>query len=167
MHIEPEHEFDGPSKSQKKRDAHLLQALGERLTRCSAEQLRKLQIPETTIAAIAEFNRLPNSHGARRRQLQFIGKLMRKFDFEQLSTALERLEKSETHGQKPIPLAQQWVNDILLNGDPDINSLVASCPQLQRQKLRQYYRDYHTSPADAQTQIRKKMQDYLQAFVGK
>ncbi len=167
MQTEPEQEFDTPSKSQKKRDAHLLQALGERLTACSAAQLRKLEVPEPTITAIAEFNRLPNSRGARRRQLQFIGKLMRKSDFEQLSTALALLEKSETHGKKPIPATQQWVNAILLNGDPDINSVVASYPQLQRQKLRQYYRDYHASPVDSQAQLRKKMQDYLQAFIGR
>ena len=167
MQIDSDQEFDGPSKSQKKRDAHLLQALGKRLTGCNAAQLRKLEIPEPTVTAIAEFNRLPSSHGARRRQLQFIGKLMRKFDFEQLSTALDNLEKSETHGKKPIPAAQQWVNDILLNGDRDINSVVASFPLLQRQKLRQYYRDYHSAPVDIQAQLRKKMQDYLQAFIGK
>lgn len=167
MQTDPEQEFDGPSKSQKKREAHLLQALGQRLTGCSIAQLQKLEIPEPTIAAIREFNRLPNSHGARRRQLQFIGKLMRKSDFEQLSAALDQLEKNETHGKKPTPVAMQWVDDILLNGDSGINRVLASCPQLQRRKLRQYYRDYHASPADSHAQMRKKMQDYLQAFIDK
>lgn len=165
MDLEPENEFDGPSKSQKKRDAHKLQTLGSRLTGCSVAQLRKLQIPEKTILAITEFNRLPNSHGARRRQMQFIGKLMRDFDFEQLSTALDHLEKSETHKPKPPPASHQWVTDILQNGDRDINALVDSYPQLERQKLRQYYRDYHASQGESQARVRAKMQDYLQPFL--
>lgn len=165
MDLEPENEFDGPSKSQKKRDAHKLQALGSRLTGCSEAQLRKLHIPEKTIAAFMEFNRLPNSHGARRRQIQFIGKLMRNFDFDELSTALDNLEKNETHKPKPAPASLQWVADILQNGDQGINALVDNYPQLERQKLRQYYRDYHAAEGESQARVRAKMQDYLRPFL--
>lgn len=165
MDREPEQEPDIPSKSQRKRDAHKLQELGTRLTACSEVQLRKLQLPEKTIAAFLEFQRLPNSHGARRRQLQFIGKLMRKFDYEQLNTALENLEKSTPPKPKPIPESKQWVVDILENGDQHINALVEAFPQLERQKLRQYYRDYHAAEGESQARIRAKMQDYINPFL--
>lgn len=165
MELETEQEPDIPSKSQRKRDAHKLQELGTRLTACSESQLRTLQLPEKTIAAFAEFNRLPNSHGARRRQLQFIGKLMRKFDYEQLSAALENLEKSTSPKPKPIPESKQWVADILQNGDQPINTLVDTCPQLERQKLRQYYRDYHAAEGESQARIRAKMQNYITPFL--
>ena len=66
-----------PSKSELKRTAHAQQALGERLTRLAIRQLKTLELPEALLEALDEFHRLPKSHLARRRQLQFIGKLMR------------------------------------------------------------------------------------------
>lgn len=163
--MESELELEGPSKSQRKRDAHKLQDLGTRLTGCSEAQLRALELPEKTIAAFAEYNRLPNSHGARRRQMQFIGKLMRKFDLEELTAALDRLEKIETHRPKPVPQSKQWVVDILQNGDVEINALVDSFPQLERQKLRQFYRDYHAAEGASQERVRAKLNSYLQPVV--
>ena len=68
-----EHELDEeqfPSKSQRKREAHLQQALGEQLTQLKPAQLESLDLPEPLLQGVAEFQRLPNSHGARRRQLQ-------------------------------------------------------------------------------------------------
>lgn len=165
MDNSPEQELDPPSKSQRKRDAHQLQELGTRLTACSKAQLRKLQLPEKTIAAFVEFQRLPNSHGARRRQLQFIGKLMRKFDYEQLNAALENLEKSPAPKPVAIPQSKQWVTDILENGDEHINALIDTCPQLERQKLRQYYRDYHAAEGESQARVRAKMQEYINPFL--
>ena len=155
-------ELEPPSKSQRKRDAHKLQELGVKLCSCSEAQLRALKIPGPMIAAIAEYNRLPNSHGARRRQLQFIGKLMRDFDYDELSLALERQEKKETHTPKPVPPSQLWTTRILENGDPVINTLVESHSILVRQKLRQFYRDYQSAGAAAGTRIRDKLQRYLQ-----
>ncbi len=165
MDIDSDQEFDGPSKSQRKREAHQLQDLGTRLSSCTEAQLRVLQLPEKTITAIAEYNRLPNSHGARRRQMQFIGKLMRKSDFEQLNTALERLERTEPHKPKPLSQSKQWAADILLNGDQDINSLMASFPHIERQKLRQFYRDYHAADLESQHKIRVRLHAYLQPFL--
>ena len=157
-------EFDGPSKSQRKRDAHKQQELGVRLTQCSEAQLRTLKIPEKTISAIAEYNRLPNSHGARRRQLQFIGKLMRDSDFDEINAALERLLNPASHIPKPKPVADSllWTDKILANGDEIINTLVDTHTQLERQKLRQLYREYQAAKGDTQAQVRFKLQRYLQ-----
>jgi len=160
--IDTEQEFDGPSKSQRKRDAHRLQELGTRLTTCSESQLQALNLPPKTIAAIAEFNRLPNSHGARRRQLQFIGKLMRDFDFDELSKALEKLEKVKQHSPKPVPATQIWTEKILNGGDTEINALLAAHPELERQKLRQYYREHHSANAEAKQRLQQKLRQYLQ-----
>lgn len=154
-------ELEPPSKSQRKRDAHKLQELGVKLCSCSEAQLRTLKIPEPMIAAIAEYNRLPNSHGARRRQLQFIGKLMRDFDYDELSLALERQEKKETHAPRPTPPSQLWTSRILANGDPVINTLIESHSVLARQKLRQFYRDYQAADDAAGARIRDKLHRYL------
>jgi ribosome-associated protein len=87
--------FDGDaadgavSKSARKREAEQLQALGRALTELKAADLDALAeqhpraLPEKLRQAIADYQRFP-SHGARRRQLQFIGRLMRDIDPEPL-----------------------------------------------------------------------------------
>ena len=70
-----------PSKSQRKREMSALQALGESLLRLSAAELARIDLPEPLREAIAETARI-SSHEGRRRQLQYIGKLMRSTDVE-------------------------------------------------------------------------------------
>ena len=67
--------LEPPSKSQVKRDMIGIQKLGEDLTTLGKKQLDKLPISDSLRAALNEYSRLPNSHEARRRQLQFIGKV--------------------------------------------------------------------------------------------
>jgi len=68
-----------PSKSQRKREMHELQDLGERLTQLSAERLAGIDLPDELRAAVADARRITR-HEARRRQMQYIGKLMRTID---------------------------------------------------------------------------------------
>ena len=68
-----------PSKSQRKRDAHALQTLGIQLVDLSAAQLARLELPEALHEAVVAAQRM-HSHGARTRQMQYIGKLMRQLD---------------------------------------------------------------------------------------
>lgn len=75
---------DPNSKSQRKRDMIALQELGEKLTQVPLPKLKKAALPEELLAALAEYARIPAKHGARRRQLQFIGKVMRDLDEETL-----------------------------------------------------------------------------------
>ncbi len=77
-----------PSKSQKKRDAHALQALGKELVALSAEQLKRIDMPENLRIAIAEAQRT-RSHEGLRRQMQYVGKVMRGVDTGPLTEALD------------------------------------------------------------------------------
>lgn len=165
MEYDAEQEFDGPSKSQRKRDAHRLQELGLKLTACNESQLRTLQLSDKIITALTDFNRLPNSHGARRRQLQFIGKLMRDCDFDELSTALAKLEKNETHKPKPEPESLQWSRRIVETGDEAINDLLELNGALERQKLRQFFRDSQTTDDNVRNRAQDKLRRYLQPFL--
>jgi len=81
-----------PSKTQLKQQMHELQQLGHALAQLPPDRLRSLQLPERLHEAIDEFRRT-RSHEGRRRQLQFIGKLMRGVDAEPLrgAVAAERL----------------------------------------------------------------------------
>mgnify|MGYP001007350934 CR=1 FL=1 len=80
-----------PSKSQRKRESHALQALGEQLVELRDDVLLRLPLDEDLVEAI-RFARTIRSHEGRRRQLQLVGKLMRHADGEAiLQEALESL----------------------------------------------------------------------------
>jgi ribosome-associated protein len=83
-----------PSKSQRKRDAHALQKLGERLVQMRAAELATLPLPESLREAIDEARRL-TSRAALARQRQYIGKLMREVELAPLEAALERLTEAQ------------------------------------------------------------------------
>ena len=88
-----------PSKSQRKRDAHALQALGAQLVALSPGHLARLQLPVALREAVLAAQGM-RAHGARLRQMQYIGKLMRQLDDAALRTVREALEP----GRTPFPL---------------------------------------------------------------
>jgi ribosome-associated protein len=77
--------FDKPSKSQRKRDSSALQELGAKLTELAPPALKKCALPDELLDAIHEYQRLPNKHGAKHRQLQYIGKKMRDLSEEDVA----------------------------------------------------------------------------------
>jgi ribosome-associated protein len=90
-----------PSKSQRTRDAHALQALGVQLVALSAAQLARLALPETLHEAVVAAQRM-RAHGARTRQMQYIGKVMRQLE----PTALSRIRAAFTPGRAVTPRPQ-------------------------------------------------------------
>jgi ribosome-associated protein len=91
---EPEDgEFEeGRGRSARKRASHELTKLGEELLTLRAEQLAALALPERLEDAVAEARRL-TSFGAKRRQTQFIGKLMRKLDEESVAAIRKAVQR--------------------------------------------------------------------------
>jgi ribosome-associated protein len=69
------------SKTQRKQQMHELQALGEQLVALPKDRLRQIDLPENLRDAIMAAQRI-TAHGGRKRQLQYIGKLMRSVDAE-------------------------------------------------------------------------------------
>jgi|SRR5688572_15332604 ribosome-associated protein len=82
---------EGRGRSARKRASHELTKLGEQLLALRAEQLAALALPERLAEAVAEARRL-TSFGAKRRQVLFIGKLMRKLDEESIAAIRKALE---------------------------------------------------------------------------
>ena len=90
-----------PSKTQRTRDAHALQALGVQLVALSAAQLTRLDLPEALHEAVVAAQRM-RAHGARTRQMQSIGKLMRQLE----PSVLSRVRAVVTSGQAGTPPPQ-------------------------------------------------------------
>jgi ribosome-associated protein len=83
---------EGRGRSARKRASHEITRLGEELLTLRPQQVAALALPERLEDAITEARRL-TSFGAKRRQAQFIGKLMRKLDEEQLAAIRKVLER--------------------------------------------------------------------------
>jgi ribosome-associated protein len=90
MHPDKSDTPEAKSKSQIKREMLALQKLGEKLVALKPAQLDKISLDETLRAAIDEAH-VMKSHGAVRRQLQYIGRLMRSIDPAPIQAALDKL----------------------------------------------------------------------------
>jgi ribosome-associated protein len=127
------------SKSVHKRASEALQDLGELLTGCDAGTLEKCELPPELLAALQEYKRLPPKHGALRRQLQFIGKLMRKLDEETLARIHAQLNRNVDLEKKRFHQLEQ-LRERLLAGDKDaLEALISAHPDAS-QPLRQLIR---------------------------
>ena len=132
-------DFDGPSKSQKKRDAEALQAIGKELVELSKERLNKMDLPEPLLVAVLEAQRI-NSHGAIRRQMQLIGKLMRDVDADPIVEHLAAL-RGESNAAKAVFHALENWRDRLLADDSAVTAWLAEYPHTDAQPLRQLIRN--------------------------
>jgi ribosome-associated protein len=115
------------SRTQQKRVAQRLQALGERLVALPEEQLEAVPMPAELAEAIA-MARTMHKHGARRRQLQYIGALMRALDPEPIENALQNLARGDRSEVRRFKQAETW-RDALLSGEGTVRAEIqASCP---------------------------------------
>ena len=80
--------YDGPSKTQLKRESAALQNLGAALVELPADRLKKIDMPENLLVALLDTQRI-HAHGARKRQMQLVGKLMRGVDPVPLQEAID------------------------------------------------------------------------------
>ena len=136
------------SKSQVKREMTALQDLGKELTQMSERKLNKLPLPDNLRQAIEEYKRLPNKNEARRRQLQYIGRLMRDADPAPITAVLEQ-DKQAVELQKRKLHTLEEMRERLINGDTaTLNSLIEENPQLDIQHLRQLIRQSQKEQAE-------------------
>ena len=142
------------SKSQVKRDMHALQALGESFITMNEKQLAQIPLSEEMLDAIYIARKMPPKE-ARRRQIQYIGRLMREGNHEEIKAAVEKLQSRSdqyVHRQHQV----ERYRDLLIEGDKQIfQTLVTSCPGIDAQHLRQLIRsaqkerEENKSPANA------------------
>ncbi len=131
--------YDGPSKSQRKRDMQALQDLGQELADLSVERLRTLELPERLLEALLAIKTI-KAHGAVRRQLQFIGKLMRDVDPAPLRTQLDVWAGNSKQAVKRSHLAEHW-RERLLASDDAFTDLLADFPHTDIPTMRTLIRN--------------------------
>lgn len=126
--------WQGPSKSSRKRDMHKLQDLGEALVALSTDQLARMPIPDDLLEAIKDAKRF-KKHEATRRQMQYIGKLMRHIDPEPIRAQLDIFK-----GVSKIEIARQHrlerLRNEFLEDEKVIGRIAESWPHADLQHLR-------------------------------
>lgn len=128
------------SRTQIKKEAEMLQKLGEKLLRLSASQLAAIDIPEELRDALKEAKTI-SSKNARRRQIQYIGALMRTVDPEPLCVEISHIESGIFPGHSKTARAKVWHDAILQGHDEPIDEIISEKPDTDRQKLRQLIRN--------------------------
>lgn len=125
---------DRPSKSQKKRDVAALQKLGESMLQLTPQQLALVPMPEALRDALTQARAI-TAHEARRRQLQYIGKLMRSVDPEPLHRALD-LARGDSRAAVALMHRCERLRDALIADDAALTPLIEDDPQIDVQALR-------------------------------
>lgn len=124
-----------PSKTQRKQAMQELQALGEALADLSKERLARLDLPDTLRIALREVQGMDRNE-ARRRQMQYIGRLMRDVEPEPIRTAL-----ADVRGESAAELArmhrlEDWRERLLTDEQQTLGEIAENYPQADLQHLR-------------------------------
>jgi ribosome-associated protein len=118
-----------PSKSQRKRDMTALQDLGEELVELTRERLMQLALPEALEEAVLEAQRI-RSHEGRRRQLQYIGKLMRSVEVEPIQAQLAVWRGTSRAAAAALHHLEHW-RERLLEDDAALAEFTANAGPLE------------------------------------
>lgn len=115
------------SRSAKKRQSSALQDLGAELTKLPVSELDRLPLTPDLLEALRLYARISNREG-RRRQLQFIGRLMRGVDAGPLAEAIEARRNGQQADAARLHLAEQWREKLLSAAEADVDALLAAFP---------------------------------------
>jgi ribosome-associated protein len=135
----PASAYGRPSKSALKREAHEHQALGEALTTMSESALAAVPLTEALRDALAQW-RHTRSHEGKRRQMQYIGKLMRDADIEPIREAVAAAKLGRAHDSLTLHQAELWRTELVASDDA-LTRWMAEHPQTDLQPLRALIRN--------------------------
>jgi ribosome-associated protein len=143
-------EFDRPSKTQKKRESHVLQALGEDLLTLPTDRIAPLGLPEILLDAVKAAKKI-TAHEGRRRQMQYIGKLMRHVDPEPIREAVAAFKLGHAKDSLALHQSERW-RERLLAEDDALQEFVEQHADIDVQQLRSLVRAARKDASNAPEQ---------------
>ena len=154
------------SKTQKKREVEELQKLGASLVALPPTQLDALELPAELLAAVREAQRI-TSHEGRRRQLQFIGKVMRSIDPAPVRAALAGMDGRSAAARAEQRALEKW-RERLIGDDAALAEFSGQFPQAEIQRIQALIRNARHElaegrPPRAQRELFRVLRDYLHA----
>lgn len=129
-------EREGPSKTRRKREAEALQALGEALAGVPRKELAPLELPDRLLQALEELGRI-RAHEARRRQCQYIGRLMRDVDPAPLQAFVDERRRPSRLDARIFKLSEDWRDRMLEGGEPVLQAFLSAHPGTGEQEAAQ------------------------------
>jgi ribosome-associated protein len=128
------------SKSQRKREAHELLSLAKKLVSMPEATLNDMPLDDDLRDEV-NFARNIRAHGAKKRQLMTVGKMLRKRDNEALVEAISNIDQQNRKVNARFHLIEAWRDRLLENGDEALSELFEKCPGINLQTLRQLIRN--------------------------
>ena len=129
---------DKPSKTRQKQASHELQDLGEAAVALPDARLAGLAISETLLDALRQFKKTKTFEG-RRRQMQYIGKLMRSHDVEPIRQAVTDMQLGRAKDSLALHQAERWRAELIAE-DAAATRWIAEHPETDAQQLRSLVR---------------------------
>ena len=114
-----------PSRSEKKRQSLALQNMGEELTRLGPQEVKNLDLPADLREALQLYARI-GDHEGRRRQMQFIGRVMREIDPAPIRAMLDARREVSAAATAALHKAEQWRDRLLTADEAELAGLVAT-----------------------------------------
>ena len=146
------------SKSQRKRDADAAQKLGKDILGLSHDDQNSMDLPENLSNALDDARRI-KKNSALKRQLQYIGKLMRHIDLEPIHKQFLKLTNHYDKDIKVLHNLEKWRDRLLSEGDKALEDLLNEQPDADRQHLRQLIRQ-----SDKETKLKKPPKSAREIF---
>lgn len=137
---EPDDLPERESKTQRKKQMQALQKIGQTLVELSEAQLAKVPLPSPLDDAIQLARQIKN-HEGKRRQLQFIGKLMRSVDVEPIQEALDKVQMKDQLSKAKFHQVERWRDRLIAEDDKTQQEFITKYPDTDRQQLRQLVRN--------------------------
>ncbi|NGM85696.1 ribosome-associated protein [Parapusillimonas sp. SGNA-6] len=135
----PDSDYDRPSKSQVKRDMHALLDLGKQLVQLSPERLKQLPLSDNLYEAIRLAQRTTSREGLRR-QIHYVGKLMRDAPADDIRKQLDAWENGSREQTRAMHRIEA-LRDLLLRDDEALTGLLRDYPTADAQHLRTLIRE--------------------------
>jgi ribosome-associated protein len=140
--------FSGrPSKSALKRESHELQELGKQLLEMPDSRLESIEMPERLRDALDAYKRTRSFEG-KRRQIQFIGKVMRGVDAEPLREAVAQFQLGHARNALALHQAERWRAELLSDEKSALTNWAADFPLSDLQQLRNLVRSARKDAAE-------------------
>jgi len=133
-------EYSGPSKSQVKREMHALQDLGKRICELPKKQLKLLPLSVTMIEAVEEWDRIKKNE-AKRRHLQYVGKVMRTEDVDAIQLALDKQDPSSDEYNRVLHQQEKWRDRLINDGKDALSEFCEQFDVSDMQHFRQLIRN--------------------------
>lgn len=151
------------SKSQVKRELHALQDLGQRLATLKPEVQDRLPLTDSLRKALAEAPK-HTANAARKRHIQFIGKLMRDQDIDAILALIDQLDTSTREYNERFHALERWRDRLINEGDDVLEAFFEQYPDTDRQHLRALIRHArhelaHNKPPAASRKVFKYIRE--------